>query len=271
MSSQYFSYRDADLVLRSSSPYSEEFGVHKCILSASSPFFQDMFSLPQATSERDTLPIVDVSETAHTIETLLRLLYPIPNPAIEDLDELVLVLEAAHKYDVHVAIEHLRTLLITTHFVEANPLRVYAIACRFELEDEAKTASRYTLSTKVADCPLSDDLKKISAYQYHRLLDLHRTRASAAQELIVYGDEVKCMMCNGTHYGAFCAPKWWKDWERRAKAELWVRPTTEVIFSLGFLAESAKAGCERCAGSILDAHLFLARLKQDIDALPSTI
>ena len=271
MTSPDFDFRDADLVLRANSPSPLEFRVHKCILSAASTFFESMFSLPQAPAQCESTPVIDVPERASTLELLLRYIYPMRKPKLDDLDVLVLVLEAACKYDVAVAIDALRTLLLAPHFIDSDPLRVFAIACRFELEEEARLASRHTLTIKVVECPLSDDLRYISAYQYHRLLDLHRKRAQAAQELIVYSDEFKCMMCNGTHYGAFLPPKWWKDWQQRARTELAQRPGTDVIFSVTFLAESAKAGCERCAGSILDAHWFLEKLKRDIDALPSTI
>ncbi|PSR76951.1 hypothetical protein PHLCEN_2v8123 [Hermanssonia centrifuga] len=275
MTSQYFDYRDADLVLRcSSSPTPLDFRVHKCILSAASPFFRDMFTLPQAprnSDEGDELPIVEVSEGSSTMEMLLRYVYPVLNPTIDTLDDLTVVLEAAYKYDMVVAIETLRTLLLLPRFLEETPTRIYAIASRFELEEEAKVASRYTLKINVLDCPLSEDLKFISAYQYHRLLDLHRQRAKAAQELLHIPDTVKCMMCNGTHYGVFLPPKWWKDFEERAKEELRVRPTTEVIFSMSFLAQSAQTGCERCAMSVLEAHWFLTKLKKSMDELPSTI
>ncbi|KAF7795260.1 hypothetical protein EIP86_006412 [Pleurotus ostreatoroseus] len=262
MESELFSYPDADLVLCSSSPDRIQFHVHKCVLAASSTFFDDMFSLPQGPTECASPPVVDVAESTHTLENLLRLIYPVPRPKLDSLDELVAMLEVATKYEVASAIEHLRRLLVQPEFLSSNPLRVYAIACRFELEEESKIASQHTLCIKVTECPLSEDLKYISAYQYHRLLDLQRRRAKMAQDLIVYRDEVKCMMCNGTHYGAFYPPKWWKDWEARAKAELHERPTTDVIFSWSFLAESAKAGCERCGGSIVDAHVFLEKLRK---------
>lgn len=201
----------------------------------------------------------------------MRLIYPVVNPTINTLDELTPVLEAACKYDVTVAIDTLRTLLILPQFVEKEPLRVFAIASRYDLDEEAKLASRHTLNMNILDSPLSEDLKHMSAYQYHRLLDLHRTRAKNAQELLILNEDVKCMMCNGTHYGQFSPPRWWKDFEQRARKELSLRPTTETVFSMPFLAESARAGCERCAVSIFEAQWFLKQLRQTIDDLPSTI
>ncbi|KAJ3478474.1 hypothetical protein NLI96_g9733 [Meripilus lineatus] len=232
-----------------------------------------MFTLPQSASDScsEEPPIIDVSESNDTLEKLLQFIYPVIPPPVHTLDELVDLLEAAYKYDLTVAIETLRKLLVEPRFVQMAPTRVYAIASRFELEEEAKIASRYTLSVNVLDCPLSEDLKFISAFQYRRLLDLHRSRAKAAQELLQIPEHVKCMLCNGTHYGVFLQPRWWKDFEERAKEELSVRPTTDVIFSMGFLAKAGKAGCERCSGSILESYWFLEELKKKIDELPSTI
>ncbi|PCH40796.1 hypothetical protein WOLCODRAFT_24271 [Wolfiporia cocos MD-104 SS10] len=269
--SPHFQFDDADIILRSATPDATDFRVHKCILAVASPFFRHMFTLPQAQCADADIPIVEVSETRTALETLLCLVYPMPKPSIDTLDELTAVLTAAAKYDMIAAIDTLRALLVSPRFVESAPTRVYAIASRFELEDEARIASRYTLTTNVLDCPLHDDLKHITAYAYHRLLDLHRRRAQAALELLKLSDDVKCMQCNGARYGVFCAPKWWVDFQGRAQEELRARPTTDVVFSMAFLAKSAAAGCERCAGSILDAHGFLESLKKQIDALPSTI
>ncbi|KAI0692559.1 hypothetical protein BC835DRAFT_1277544 [Cytidiella melzeri] len=272
MTSPLFSSPHADLVLRSRAPQSTDFRVHRCILAASSPFFQDMFSLPQPEHGDDSsVPVVDVSESADILDKLLRFIYPLSNPVLSTLDAVTDVLEAATKYDVTVAVDALRDLLLSPAFVEKEPLRVYAIACRFDLEQEAKVASTHSLAVTVLDSPLSEDLKYITAFQYRQLLDLHRSRAAAAQELLILHEDVKCMMCNGTHYGQFIPPRWWKDFEQRARKELSTKPTTGTIFTMAFLAESAKAGCERCATSIFEAGWFLDQLKQSIDDLPSTI
>ncbi|CCM02328.1 uncharacterized protein FIBRA_04420 [Fibroporia radiculosa] len=269
MTSSYFGFTDADLVLRSSDAV--DFRAHRCILSAASPFFRHMFTLPQAASPEPEIPVVDVSESQAVLETLLRFVYPMPDPPIRTLDSLSSVLTAAAKYDMIPAIDSLRRLLVAPEFVEAAPTRVYAIASRFELEEEAKIASRYTLGINILDCPLHDDFKFITAYSYHRLLVLHHQRSKAAVELLKISDQVKCMQCNGSSYNSFSAPKWWDDFQRRAREELAVRPTTDVVFSMTFLARSAQAGCTRCAGSILDSYHFLEDLKRKIDELPSTI
>jgi len=276
-SSTLFNFDDADLVLRSCYPDAIDFRVHRCILAAASPLFRQMFTLPQAPPDDDDeppIPVVDVSESGPIVNTLLQFIYPMVDPWIETLDELSEVLAAAVKYDMAVVTETLRKLLVVPRFVVPCPTRVYAIASRYELEDEAKVASQHTLSVNVLDCPLSDDLKYITAYAYHRLLNLHRTRSKAAQEVIESQfppDNVKCMLCNGTHYGVLLAPKWWQHFQTMAKEELSLRPTTDVIFSMPFLAQVAQAGCDRCAGSILNSYGFLEELRKKIDDIPATI
>jgi hypothetical protein len=183
-------------------------------------------------------------------------------------------MSTAAKYDTTAVMDRLRVLLVSPAFLETAPVRVFAIASRFDLEEEAKMASKHTLGVRVLDVPLCDDLRHISAYSYHRLLDLHRRRGEAArQALCAPPEELRCMQCNGQQrFNAIAPPKWWGEFATRAGEELRSRPTTEVIFSLRFLMQSAHAsGCGRCAGSILESYLYLDALKAKIDALPSTI
>ncbi|THH05705.1 hypothetical protein EW145_g4597 [Phellinidium pouzarii] len=274
MCSELFTATDADVVLRTSD--NVQFRVYHHILSEASPFFKDLFSLPQGDLADSTVaPIVDVSESAEVMEGILRLIYPKQDPVINSLDELSPLLAAATKYDIVRATETLRRLLVSPRFVEKEPTRVYAIACRHDLEAEARVASKHTLRINILDCPLSDDLKHITAWSYHRLLDLHRQRSKAAQavldEAITSADDVKCMQCSSSHYGSLCPPRWWTEFATRAKEELRVRPTSDVIFTVAFLVESSRTGCQRCAGSILESHAFLERVKSRINELPSTI
>jgi hypothetical protein len=96
MSSYSFDAEDADLVLRTAD--SEEFRVHRCILSVASPVFRDMFAFPQPHESTPQLPYVDLPETTTTLDILLRYVYPIPSPKIEDFVTLTNVLVSAEKY-----------------------------------------------------------------------------------------------------------------------------------------------------------------------------
>ncbi|TFK46930.1 hypothetical protein OE88DRAFT_1666726 [Heliocybe sulcata] len=270
-----FTAADADVVLRSTQPDATDFRLHKCILALASPFFENMFSLPQP-SGADDLPVIDVSEQAAVLNAVLQFVYPVLDPAIETLDELLSVLTVAMKYEFTAAVHNLRQLLVSPRFVTVEPMKVFAIACRFDLDDEAKTASRYTLSTDVLTAPLTDDLKYLSAYSYRRLLDLHRTRAAAAQKVLqstkpASVDTLKCMQCSAVAFGTYMPPRWWMDFQKRGCEELGKRPCTDVVFSMAFLSQSARTGCPRCAESVLNSYSFIERLKEEIDELPATI
>jgi hypothetical protein len=267
-----FNSEDADIVLQTTDGVSvDEFCVHTCILAAASPFFRDMFRLPQGDKIIIEIP---VSESSAVLDTLLRFVYPIPNPVITSLEELGLVLEAAIKYDFTTVVDALRKLLISPHFLQTSPIRIYALACRYELDEESKIASRYTLGINMFDEPPMEELKYITGHSYHRLLNFHRQRSKAALNLlqIPTTTTIKCMQCNGSVYTLHGSPKWWFEFEKAAKAELTARPTTDVIFGLEFLFKVAKAAdCSRCPESILDSWQFLRDLKGSIDALPATL
>jgi len=273
-----FNAPDADVILISH-PVAAEFRLHRCILAAASPVFRDMFNLPQPPSlcpadHNDHLPVIPVSESRTTLDILLRFIYPVPDPLITSLDVLSSIMGAAVKYDFNSVIATLSSLLVSSQFMDANPTRVYAIACRYDLEEVAKLASRSTLSMDILEkgCP-PEDLKNITAYSYHRLLEFHRARSQAAQDLVkVSNDMKKCVQCNGSSLGVFLPPRWWNEFEQRAKEELRVRPTTDVIFQMGFLARAAfAADCTRCFESLMESHEFLVEMKRKIDELPCMI
>ncbi|KAF9480170.1 hypothetical protein BDN70DRAFT_877915 [Pholiota conissans] len=269
--SSHFDSADADVILLTTeADCSTEFHVHKCILAAASSFFSDMFSLPQETAEE--LPIIPVTETSSRLDTILRCIYPVPDPVVETLDELAGALGIAIKYDFTTALSALRKQLVSRKHLLKSPIRVYAIACHYELEEEAQTASRHTLNVNLLDAVPCKELKNISGYDYHRLLTLHRRRSAAALELIKAPVDLKCMHCNTSAFTCHDAPKWWYEFERGARVELGARPTTDVIFGMEFLFKAARAsGCMRCPESVLNSWKFLESLKAAIDALPSTV
>jgi hypothetical protein len=236
-------------------------------------FSKPCFHYPQSKATTNELvPVLNVAETSAVFDPLLRFLYPVPDPEVPTLDALVPLLCAAVKYDMVAVMHRLRVLLVSPTFLESAPLRVFAITSRFDLEEEAKVASKYTLRVRVLDVPLCDDLRHISAYSYHQLLQLHRGRGEAARKALCMPKDLRCMQCNGSNFNAVAPPKWWGEFVVRAEEELRSRPTTEVIFSLKFLMQCAHAsGCPRCSGSILESFIFLDALKEKIDALPATI
>ena len=135
----------ADVILRSHDGV--DFYVYRTVLAIASPFFKDMFSLPQTIQAREQTvrqpapAVVDFSEDSQTLDHLLRLCYPIIDPVIKELTEVEDALEAAIKYQMVEATVILQALLRT--FGPSDPLKVFVIACRLQLEAEAKAAAQH--------------------------------------------------------------------------------------------------------------------------------
>ncbi|PCH36303.1 hypothetical protein WOLCODRAFT_127005 [Wolfiporia cocos MD-104 SS10] len=135
----------ADVVLRSSNGV--DFHVRSAILAEASPFFESMFTLPQAASEHAThaedLPIIPCGDDDAALDTLLRICYPIPSPDIDKLVDLEQVLRAATKYDMEGATKHCTEQLVKN--LHRSPLGIFAIACLYRLPEIARAAARASL------------------------------------------------------------------------------------------------------------------------------
>lgn len=146
-----FDNAKADIILRSSD--NVHFRVFRCMLALNSPFFEAMFDLPQPRRNRpndetfDGLDVIQVSENSRTLDILLRFCYPaaVKDPSLENMNDVEEVLEAAMKYGMEDVEERVRKAMVTPSLLESNAVDILAIACRFGLVSEAKTAARYSL------------------------------------------------------------------------------------------------------------------------------
>ncbi|GJE95563.1 BTB domain-containing protein [Phanerochaete sordida] len=134
-----FNKPSADVILRSCD--NVDFHTHKNILSLASSFFETMFSIPQGPEQAlSGLPVVEISENSSTLDSLLRLCYPVRDPILGNIDLAGRVLAAAKKYDFTEAsdlvAEKLRGLACT------SPLEAFSIACRYGDEDLALRAAQ---------------------------------------------------------------------------------------------------------------------------------
>lgn len=174
-SGETFNFPDGDVILRASNgTESRDFRIHKCFLQYSSAVFKDMFAIPQPPSAvSNGVDIVAISDPPRAMELILRFIYPSPiSPVIDDFNILSEALVVADKYDVEVARARLRSSFV--QFAQTEPLRAYAVACRFGLTDEMKIASSQTLSIHLPDlAELPDEFKFVPATEYHRLILLH--------------------------------------------------------------------------------------------------
>ena len=128
---------DADVIIRAEDAL--DFHVHKCNLSLVSPVFEDTFTIPQPPADTPgVLPHVDVQDPPRTWENILRTIYPMPNPIIDNLDDLESLLLMAKKYEMEFAINSHKQCFEDRVSIQRDPLHLYAIACAGGFEEQAK-------------------------------------------------------------------------------------------------------------------------------------
>ena len=154
---------DADVIIQSSDLVL--FRVHKSVLVTSSPFFSDMFSLPQTPSDAlaapDEPPVIHLSENAEVLNSLISVLYPVTPKMPRSVDNILALLAAAAKYDMEEAQSSIRAEVIRRlkSSTRTGIFRMYAIAFRKRLVPEAVMAARLTLGHPLTFKSLGDTLQ----------------------------------------------------------------------------------------------------------------
>jgi hypothetical protein len=149
-----------------------------------SPVFKDMFTLPQNSlqSGASTIPVILVTESSKTLESLLLLCYPAATPTFDSLDNAKTVIDAAKKYDMQAVLSRAADLAMS-QFLPTHFLELYALSCRFGWQHHAQTAATKSLELKNLGRPSTkfESMCDISSLDYHRLLAYHYACGVAAQ------------------------------------------------------------------------------------------
>ncbi|KAF8159348.1 hypothetical protein B0H34DRAFT_767583 [Crassisporium funariophilum] len=268
-----FDNPDADVILRSSDKEPVDFRVFKLLLTLSSPFFSEIFTLPQPIGspspyshecqDSKNVPVIQMTEDTDTLRFLLALCLPVSVcklPYFTCLEELHKVIEAAFKFEMEGLQKHLRAELITLRFIESQPMRVFAIAYRYGWDEEAKKAARYALRHPM-NGPFFPELGYISGATYYRLQEYHRmcgevasSRASLQPALAEHDDcwtWITCKRCPGALSKDRDAPEvrqWWVQWIEEVAEELRTRPWGETVkkWDLHRKALQRADSCQNC-------------------------
>jgi hypothetical protein len=179
---------NADIIVRSSE--NVDFRMYKFLLALASPFFKEMFEIPQpmnidggekqrfqSDDTRDGIPVIFMHDDQNqvcgkdVVEFVLSSCHPVClQPQL--LPEVVgPVIHVAIKYRMDSVV---KKLLHDPHLLKAKPFLVFAHACHVGLAAEAAVAAKETLRFRIEDFPREPTLKLISGYQYHALLEFHR-------------------------------------------------------------------------------------------------
>ena len=255
--STIFCADDADVVIVAGS---RNFRAHKFILSLVSPIFKDMFTVPQPPIDTSgTLPHVDVDESAETWENILRTIYPMPRPIIDDLKDLESLLLTAKKYEMQAIIDIHKTGLEKPAFIQ-EPLRLYAAACACGLEDQAKYVARNAELVAVTRDLNLGDLKGLTLGSYQSLVSFLAERDSEWYQTIV-----KTQIPTG--YRCECEVALKEEFYNKIKETL-KRPSLRVeeayLKALEDLSQSSRLGCQtyrgNCAVSASEVKWVIERL-----------
>ncbi|TFK53052.1 hypothetical protein OE88DRAFT_1734011 [Heliocybe sulcata] len=266
-----FDDRDADLIVRSHDGV--DFRVFKVVLTLASPFFKSMFKLPtpaikhdpDSEDERDGLPVVRIAEKSSVFETLLRFCYPqVEDPDVSRLEDIVGVLEAALKFELEIIAKRMKKLLLEPKFLEADPVYIYAVACRLRLTDHAEVAARYSLRTPILEHS-SRGLDLISGTEYRNLLVYHKqcseVASTVAENLDILSpnyvwfncSQSSCASVPSTYAGGLSSTlksprKWWVDFMGKLRDELAQRPCGRTVVDATIRREflNVAARCPTC-------------------------
>ena len=192
--STVFCADNADVVIRAAGTL--DFRAHKLILSFASPIFKDMFTLPQSDTS-GTLPHVDVTESPKTWETILRTIYHLQTPVVDDLGDLGPLL-AAKKYEMQFILDSNQGIFRDRGYIQRDPLHLYAIACACGLEDQAKYVARNAEHLAVTRRSNAGNLEGLTVTFYHRLVSFLAERDTQWHEIIGKAAISRCDCDAGT-------------------------------------------------------------------------
>ncbi|KAI0034877.1 hypothetical protein K488DRAFT_37314, partial [Vararia minispora EC-137] len=177
-----FNDSDSDIILRSLTGVN--FMVYKGPLRMASPFFRDMFSLPQSKqcsiddSTADFykgIPCVQMSEDTQTLHRFLSFIFPGEPSMPTSFREFAQLLAVFQKYDVRAEMGLLRRLLAGDDMCAITPtnaLQVYAVAHEHRLTEEALAAAQLMMEiplTFQTICDSSTDVMSGAAlYHLHQ-------------------------------------------------------------------------------------------------------
>jgi hypothetical protein len=257
----------------------------------SSPFFEDLLSLPQPPDGEfvDGLPVIQLSEDAGLLNILVPLLYPM-SPAIpSSYEKAFALLSACQKYDMVSIQSNIRAEMkrrgsppLLEAEAEAQPFRKYAIASRLRLIPEMESAARLTLGYPMTFESLGDGLQSFNG---RALCDLVRYRKRCRNNLVSCLDSFfnvhsRCQIWAGCQEPSAATGRgvpqnvpttWLYDFFTSKTVEL-ENGFTDAINSPSYIIEGYVAAlknhthssCNSCVRVHVEVHTFCMELEDEL-------
>ena len=239
-----------------------------------------MYSLPQravlSDQESRSPETIFVDEDSSTLEGLLRIVSGLSIPKLDSYDTIEPLLHAAEKYDMPGPMSIVRALLATPPLL-SDPLRLYAIACRYGWEAEALMASRATLTLNLHAPEHRPTLQKLGTDAILSLFALHHGRREALRRrlddppFVNDTGDTTCSSC-----GSLVDYHTWRELKYVIIMEMDARPLGDTVISPGLLEWPAAracwaAKCVNCDRVLYDKTLTMRVIRECIDQLPTTV
>jgi hypothetical protein len=180
-----FNIRNTDVILRSSD--GATFRVHRLVLTTASPFFDDLFSLPQPDKDEmiDGIHVVRLPEDQEVLHSLITMLYPIPSVLPDSYNKVLDLLTASQKYDMAAVQSSIRAEVSRKSYpplTAAAAFHTYAIANSKGLIPEMENAARLTLDYPMTFESMGDEMGLFNGWA---LRDLARFRKRCRDSLVL--------------------------------------------------------------------------------------
>jgi hypothetical protein len=232
------------------------FRTHSFILKTTSGWFRSMFSLPQKCPPA-TPDVIYMDEDASVLENLLRMVCGLPIVPPTTYDAVDPLLFAAEKYDMPGPMSIIRMLVMTPPLL-GQPLRLYAVACRFGWQSEAQYASQSTLSLDLHSELHRASLQMLSTSALLDLFQLHRDRREGLRTRLddppfVGGGTAVCVAC-----GWQIDYHTWRELKYKIILEMDVRPLGDTVVNSGLLEWHEAKACwsAKCPNADCDRVLY---------------
>ncbi|KAH9167976.1 hypothetical protein EDB89DRAFT_2232046 [Lactarius sanguifluus] len=264
---------DANIIIRSSDKVN--FRVHKSLLAMTSPFFKDLLSLPQPPDGElvDGLPVIELSEDADLLNSLISLLYHVSHVP-GSYEHAFALLAACQKYDMISIQSYIRAEIKRwPPPFGAEAFRTYAIASSMGLIPEIENAARLTLGYPMTFESLGDGLR---SFKGSALCDLVRYRRRCRDNLV---------LCLNSFFDAHSRRQIWEGC-REGSSYTWLvnfftSKSAEMNDSEGFtraisspstilegfqvaLKDHMQSGCYSCVRVHMEGQTFCKELEKEL-------
>jgi len=262
-----------------------------------------MFSLPQPPNNEtvDERPVVDLSEDAELVRSLITVLYPIPSEIPTSYDRVLALLAAARKYDMDAVESTIRGEVArkgSPVLDGAQAFRAYAIASSNRLTPEMDMAASLTLDYPMTFEHLGGNLRLFEGWALRELAGFRKGCRDALVSCLesfldtVNGRSVIWTGCYSRQKvqsptkGGTALPVWVHDYFTQQIEQLkqdftrpLLKPSTVRANFLGALQNHSISGrCKHCLQTFatkgdnycmeLEQAIFRARQKACVDCRP---